>query len=67
MPMQQQQNSSFAKKLGARVAQANEEHRDKPVDTGEHRLPAGIKSAIAKLKAMYTKEYVDDKNGPGTQ
>ncbi len=67
MPMQQQQNSSFAKKLGVRVAAANEEHRDKPVDTGDRRLPPGIRNGVAKLQAMYTKEYPDNKNGEGTQ
>lgn len=59
----QQQNSSFAKRLGARVAQANAEHAAKPVDTGNMRLPAGIKNGIAKLSSMYTKEYEDDGSG----
>lgn len=66
MPVQQQ-NSSFAAKLGARVAQANAEHHDKPVDTGNKRLPAGIRNGIAKLASMYTKQYEDDKNGVGTK
>lgn len=59
MPMQQT-NSSFAKKLGARVAQANAEHKDKPIDHGQRRLPAGIKQGIAKLQFMYTKEQDKD-------
>lgn len=66
MPVQTQM-SSFAQKLGARVAQANAEHKDKPVDTGDMRLPPGIRNGVAKLSAMYTKEYPDDKNGPGTK
>jgi hypothetical protein len=56
----QQTNSSFAKKLGARVAQANAEHKDKPIDTGNRRLPAGIKAGIAKVQFMYTKENDKD-------
>lgn len=59
MPVQTT-NSSFAKRLGARVAQANAEHRDKPIDTGNRRLPAGIKSGVAKLSAMYTKVQEKD-------
>ncbi len=58
MPVQQQM-SSFASKLGSRVAQANAEHKDKPVDTGNLRPPAGIKNGTAKLSSMYTKEYMD--------
>lgn len=58
MPVQQQM-SSFAKKLGGRVAAANAEHKDKPVDTGNRRLPAGIRDGRAKLSTMYTKEYED--------
>lgn len=49
------------------MAQANAEHKDKPVDTGNRRLPAGIRDGVAKLSAMYTKAYEDDKNGPGTK
>lgn len=59
MPMQQQM-SSFAARLGGRVAQANAEHRDKPVDTGNRRLPAGIRSGVAKLSSMYTKQQTED-------
>lgn len=58
MPVQQQM-SSFAKKLGAQVAAANAEHMDKPVDTGNRRLPSGIRDGIAKLSSMYTSEYKD--------
>lgn len=66
MPVQTQM-SSFAKKLGGRVAQANAEHRDKPVDTGIQNLPPGIRNGTAKLATMMVKEYPDDKNGPGTR
>lgn len=66
MPVQTQM-SSFASKMGGRVAQANAEHRDKPVDVGNQRLPAGIRNGTAKLSTMYTKEYADDTNGPGTK
>lgn len=59
MPVQQQM-SSFAQRLGGRVAAANAEHRDKPVDTGNRRLPAGIRSGIAKLSSMYTKQQTED-------
>ena len=46
MPVQTQ-NSSFAAKMGNRVAQANAEHKDKPIDTGIQQLPAGIKNGTA--------------------
>ncbi len=62
MPVQQTM-SSFAKKLGGRVAEANAEHSDKPVDTGNRRLPPDIRDGVAKLSTMYTKEYEDDKAG----
>ena len=67
MPVVQQQMSSFASKMGGKVAQANVEHKDKPIDTGNQRLPAGIRNGVAKLSSMYTKEYADDSNGPGTK
>ena len=66
MPVQTQM-SSFAKKLGGRVAAANAEHKDKPVDLGMMRLPPGIRNGVAKIVTMTTKEYPDDKNGPGTK
>lgn len=56
----QQTNSSFSKRLGARVSQANAEHKDKPIDTGMRSLPAGIKNGVAKLQFMYTKEQEKD-------
>lgn len=61
MPVQQQQQmSSFAGRLGSRVAQANAEHKDKPIDTGNRRLPAGIKTGIAKIQSAYTKTQTED-------
>ncbi len=66
MPVQTQM-SSFAKKMGARVAQANAEHHDKPVDTGNPRLPPGIRNGVAKLSAMYTKEYPPDAKDVATR
>ena len=56
MPVQEQM-SSFAKRLGGRVAEANAQYKDAPVDTGNRRLPGGIKSGVALLSSMYTKEY----------
>lgn len=56
----QQGSSDYAKRLGARVAQANAEHKDKPVDTGMKRLPAGVKAGVAKLQFMYTKKQDKD-------
>lgn len=56
----QQQNSSFARKHGARVAQANTECMGKPIDTGNRRLPGGINDGVARLSAMYTKEQETD-------
>jgi hypothetical protein len=59
MPMQEQM-SSFAKRLGGRVAQANQEAMAQPIDTGRRRLPPGIRSGLAKLSTMYTKEQTED-------
>lgn len=56
----QTQMSSFAVRMGARVAQANAEHHDKPVDTGNRRLPSGIRAGVAKLSTMYTKQQTED-------
>lgn len=66
MPMQQQM-PSIAAKLGGKFSAALAEHRGKPIDTGNRRLPAGIHNGIARLSSMYFKEYEDDKNGPGTK
>lgn len=69
MATQEQPMSNFAKRLGARVAAANAEHKDKPVDTGNRRLPGGIRNGIAKLSSLYTKQQTegnaDDKIPPG--
>ncbi len=59
MPVQQEM-ANFAKKLGGRIAEANAEHADKPVDTGNRRLPPNIKDGIAKLASLYTKEQTED-------
>lgn len=56
----QQQMSSFAKKLGARVAEANAEHAGKPIELGRKQLPPGINNGIARLSSMYTKESEKD-------
>lgn len=62
----QMQPSNFAKKMGARIVQANAMHADKPVDTGNLRLPA-IDDGAAKLVSMELREYENDNNGPGTK
>ncbi len=59
MPMKQQ-NSNLAAKLGGRLAALNAEHKDAPVDTGNRRLPAGIREGIAEVKFLYTKEETED-------
>lgn len=59
----QQQNSSYAARHAAEVARANAEHRDKPIDTGNRRLPPGLKNAVAKLSSMYTKLQEKDEGG----
>jgi hypothetical protein len=59
MPVQQQ-NSNLAAKLGGRIAAANEMHKDAPVDTGNRRLPPGIKEGVAKLSTWYVKEQTED-------
>lgn len=59
MPVQTQM-SSFAARVGGRVAAANAEHAGKPVDTGNRRLPGGIRTGIAKLSTMYTKQQTED-------
>lgn len=60
MPVQQEM-SGFAKRLGGgRVAQAHAEHMAAPVDTGNRRLPPGIRDGVARLSAMYTKEQTED-------
>lgn len=60
MPVQQQM-SALPKSLGSRIAQANAEAMAKPVDTGNRRMPAGVRDGIAKLSSLYTKQQEDDK------
>lgn len=55
MPVQQQM-SSFAKKLGTKLAQAHAETTGKPPELGRKQLRPGIRDGIAKLSSMYTKE-----------
>lgn len=57
---EKQANSSFARDLGGRLSAANAEHANKPVDTGNRRLPANIKGGVAKLSTMYTKQQEED-------
>lgn len=64
MPVQIQ-TSDILKRLGGRLSEANEEYKDKPIDTGFQRLPAGIKNGIAKLQVMTFGQYKDDKFGAG--
>ena len=59
MPVQQQM-SSFAKKLGWRVAQANAECAGKPIELGRKQLRKDIRDGVAKLSTMYTKEQDKD-------
>ena len=59
MPVQTYQ-STLAKRLGQKVVAAHTEHKDKPVDTGDMRLPGGIKGGIAQLNKMYIGQYKPD-------
>jgi hypothetical protein len=59
MPVQQQA-PSLSKRLGGLIAEANEEHKDKPVDLGMRNLPAGIRNATARLEVMTYKEQLRD-------
>lgn len=45
--------AALAKKVGARLIQANEEHKDDPVDLGNQPLPAGIRDGAAQLNKAY--------------
>lgn len=58
MPVQVQ-TSTLAQKLGQRIVQAHNTHKDKPVDKGQVRLPAGIRGGKARLNAMYISQYKD--------
>lgn len=56
------QQSSLVKKLGARIAEAFEQHKDAPVQTGNQRLPEGIENGIALLRTMEFAEHKDGEN-----
>lgn len=66
MAMQSQQ-SSLHLRLGGRISAANEQHKDKPVDTGFQKLPPGIRNGVAKLQVMEVLQREDDKSGPNTK
>lgn len=51
MPVQTKM-ASLAGKLGGRLAAANAEAKDKPIETGFKRLPPGIRNGIARIQAM---------------
>jgi hypothetical protein len=59
MPVQTQ-TSSVAQKFGARIAAANAEHKDKPLDLGFKRLPPGIRDGVGKLHTVQLKQYGQD-------
>lgn len=61
----QTQGSDLVRKFGARIAAANEQHKDAPIDLGFMRLPPGIRDGIAKLQVMEWGKYKDDKMGQG--
>jgi len=66
MAMQEQPMSDFARRLGARVAEANQEHAAKSIDTGNRRLPPGIRNGVAKLSTAYTKASEADEHDAKT-
>lgn len=56
MPVQTM-TSNLAARFGGRIAQANAEHKDKPLDLGFKRLPPGIRNGIGKLQTVVLKQY----------
>lgn len=48
----QQQKSNLAR-FATQLVQANEKHKDTPVDLGNQRLPAGINDGVARLNKAY--------------
>lgn len=58
----QRQTNPLNLKLGAKVAQAHQKHKDNPVDYGNSRLPEGIENGIAQLTAMGFAEHKDGEN-----
>lgn len=63
MAVQQSDMGDFFQEFGGRLAGANEQHRDKPIDTGIQRLPGGIKDGIAKLDTAQWGIYESDRQG----
>lgn len=63
----QTQLTALAARLGNQVAEAHKLHKDKPVDTGNRRLPGGIKNGVMKLGTLSLGTFKDDKNGKGTK
>lgn len=59
MPVQTTQ-STLAQRFGGRIAAANAEHKDKPLDTGFKRLPPGIRDGVGKLQTVAMKQYTND-------
>ena len=59
MPVQNQA-STLAQRFGSRISQSNAEHKDKPLDLGFKRLPAGIKNGKGKLHTIAMKFYGQD-------
>jgi hypothetical protein len=59
MPVQTQ-TSNLLQRFGGRIAQANAEHKDKPLDLGFKRLPPGINTGIGKLHTVAMKQYGQD-------
>lgn len=61
MPIQQQQHTSnLVAKFGNRIAAANAEHKDEPLDLGFRRLPPGIRDGIGKLHTVEMRVYGND-------
>ncbi len=58
----QQTTSLLAKKLGAQIAKAHQEHKDAPVDRGQIRLPPGIRNGTAQLNTAYISQYKEGDN-----
>lgn len=57
---QQTQTSGFAKKLGQRVAEAHDQHKDAPIEIGNRKLPPGIVGAIAKIQLLQTRKQEEE-------
>lgn len=57
---EQTYKSTLAARLGDKITQAHNQHRDAAVDRGMVRLPAGIRAGKAKITACYIGQYKDD-------